>query len=56
MEEEIYELLSTASFNLESALSVIHHCKDGEKFIQLAERIIRNTKQLKRTLGINSDD
>lgn len=50
--EELSELLSTASLNIQEALSTIHHHKSDEKIIKIAKRLIENANQIRLTLGL----
>ena len=52
-QEEIYEIISTATYNLQEALSSIHLYKTDKKLIDMAKRLIVNTDQIKRTLEID---
>ncbi len=51
-QEEIYEIISTATYNLQEALSSIHLYKEDRRLIEMAKRLIVNTDQIKMTLGI----
>ncbi|MDE0523984.1 MAG: hypothetical protein OXH79_18720 [Boseongicola sp.] len=51
-QEEIYELVSTAAYNLQEALSSIHLYKDDERLIAVSRRLVANAEQIRRTLGI----
>ena len=47
-QEELYAIISTATYNLQDALSVIHLYKDDKKLIKMVERLIVNTDQIKK--------
>ena len=51
-QEEVFDLIRTATFSLQDALSSIHLYKTDEKLITMVERLIANTDQIKKTLGI----
>ncbi len=51
-QEEIYELVSTAAYNLQEALSSIHLYKDDERLIAVSKRLVANAEQIKKTLEI----
>ena len=52
-QEEVYELVSTAAYNLNEALSSIHLYKNDERLIAVSRRLVANAEQIKATLGIN---
>lgn len=51
-QEEVYNLISTAAYNLQEALSSIHLYKDDERLISISKRLVANTEQIKKTLEI----
>lgn len=51
-QQELYEIISTATYNLQEALSSIHLYKDDETLINMVQRLIVNADQIKKTLGI----
>ena len=52
-QEELYDIISTATYSLQDALSLIHLYKDDKKLIKMVERLIANTDQIKKTLDID---
>ncbi len=51
-QEEIYDLLSTAAYNLQEALSSIHLYKTDEKLITISKRMLANADQVRKTLEL----
>ncbi|WP_144409603.1 hypothetical protein [Martelella endophytica] len=51
-QEEVYELISTAAYNLQEALSSIHLYKEDERLITISKRLVANAEQIKKTLEI----
>lgn len=51
-QEEVFDLVKTATFSLQDALSSIHLYKTDEKLIAMVRRLIANADQIKKTLGI----
>ena len=51
--EEVYTLISKATYNLQEALSFIHMFKEDEQLIRISKRLIANTEQIKKTLEIS---
>ena len=51
-QQELYEIISTATYNLQEALSSIHLYKDDPTLINMVRRLIVNADQIKETLGI----
>lgn len=51
-QEEVYELISTATVNLQEALTTIHNYKEDGRLKNLAKRMFGNALQIKETLGI----
>lgn len=51
-QEEVFDLIRTATFRLQDALSSIHLYKTDEKLITMVKRLIANTDQIKKTMGI----
>lgn len=51
-QEEVYQLVSTAAYNLQEALSSIHLYKDDERLISISKRLLANAEQIKKTLEI----
>ena len=47
-QEELYELMSTAAYNVEEALSSIHHYADDERLIRIVQRLSANMSQINR--------
>ena len=54
-QEEVYNLVSIAAYNLHEALSSIHLYKSDEKLIKIAKRLIANANQIRKTLEIDLD-
>ena len=52
-QQELYEAISAATYNLREALSSIHLFKDDETLITMVRRLLANTDQIKKTLGIS---
>ena len=52
-QEEIYELISTAAYNLQEALSSIHLYKDDERLISISRLLVANAEQIKKTLELS---
>ena len=46
-QEETFALISTATYNVEEALSSIHHFKDDAKLREIVKRLIANVEELK---------
>jgi hypothetical protein len=51
-QEEVYELVSTAAYNLQEALSSIHLYKEDERLKAVSKRLVANAEQIKKTLEI----
>ena len=51
-QEEVYKLVSTAAYNLQEALSMIHLFKDDDRLIAISKRLVANAEQIKKTLEI----
>lgn len=51
-QEEVYELISTAAYSLQEALSTIHFYKDDNRLKELSKKMIISAMQIKSTLGI----
>ena len=51
--KEVYELVATAAYNLQEALSSIHLYKEDSELIEISKRLIANTAQIKKTLEIS---
>lgn len=51
-QEEVYDLVSTAAYNLQEALSSIHLYKEDERLIAISKRLVANAEQIKKTLEI----
>lgn len=47
-EEELYDLMSTAAYNVEEALSSIHHYAQDEKLIRVVKRLSANVAQINK--------
>lgn len=52
-QEQVYDLISTAAYNLQEALSSIHLYKEDEKLILISKRMFANADQIRKTLEIN---
>lgn len=52
-QEELYDIISIATYNLQEALSVIHLYKRDEKLLKMVKRLIKNTDQIRKTLDVN---
>ena len=52
-QEELHDMISTATYNLQEALSVIHFYKGDKKLITMVERLIVNADQIKKALDID---
>ena len=52
-QEEVYELISTAAYSLQEALSTIHFYKNDERLKELSKKMIISALQIKSTLGIS---
>ena len=50
--EEIYDLISSAAYNIQEALSSIHLYKDNRQLIDIARRLVANADQVKKTLEL----
>lgn len=50
--EEIYELVSSAAYSLQEALSTIHFHKEDEKLREISKKMLSTAQQVKLTLGI----
>ena len=50
--EEVYELVSTAAYNLQQALSTIHLYKEDERVIDISKLMLDHAKQISKTLEI----
>ena len=51
-QEEVYELVSTATYNLQQALSTIHLYKEDGRIVRIAGRLLAAADQVKKTLGL----
>lgn len=51
-QDEVFDLVKTAAFSLQDALSSIHLYKTDEKLIAMVRRLIAHTDQIRKTLGI----
>ena len=51
--EEIYELVSTAAYSLQQALSTIHLCREEERVIDISKLMLNHADQIRRTLGLD---
>ncbi|OCX66857.1 hypothetical protein BFP70_04050 [Thioclava sp. SK-1] len=51
-QEELYELMTTAAYNVEEALSSIHHYADDEKLIRIVQRLSSNVAQINKIFEI----
>ena len=47
-QEELYELMSTAAYNVEEALSSIHHYANDERLIRIVQRLSANVTQINK--------
>lgn len=52
-QEEVYELLATATYNLQESLSSIHLYKGDERLISISKRLLANAEQLKKSLELD---
>lgn len=52
-QEEVCEIISTAAYTVEEALSSIHHYANDERLIKLVNRLASNVKQLNRIFDID---
>ena len=52
-QEEVFNRIRTATFSLQEALTSIHLYKTDEKLITMVKRLIANTDQIKKTMGIS---
>lgn len=52
-QEEVFDLLSVATYNLQEALSSIHHYKSDERLIAIAKRMLANADQIRKTLELS---
>ena len=51
-QEELYELISTAAYNVEEALSSIHRYPDDEKLKRIVRRLSQNVSQINNIFGL----
>jgi len=51
--EEVYELISTAAYSLQQALSTIHLCKEDERVIDISKLMLDHADQVRTTLKID---
>lgn len=51
-QEELYELVSTAAYNVEEALSSIHRYPDDERLFRIVKRLSANVSQTNRIFGL----
>lgn len=51
-QEEVYDLVSTAAYSLQEALSTIHFYKEDEKVRSISKRMLASALQIKSTLGL----
>jgi hypothetical protein len=51
-EEELYELITTAAYNVEESLSSIHHHVEDERLVRIVKRLSKNMVQLNKIFGI----
>lgn len=51
-QEEVYDLISTAAYNVEQSLSSIHHYKDDEKLQGIVKRLVANVDELRSRFGL----
>lgn len=51
-QEEVYNLIAAATYNLQEALSLIHLYKEDQKLIAIAKRLAEHAEQVKKTLEI----
>lgn len=51
-QEEVFDLLATATYNLQEALSSLHLYKDDEKIRTISGRLLANSDQVKKTLEL----
>ena len=51
-QEEVYDLVSTAAYSLQEALSTIHFYKEDEKLKGISRKMLSSALQIKSTLGL----
>jgi hypothetical protein len=51
-QEEIHDLISTAAYSLQEALSSLHLYKTDEKLIAISKRMLANAEQVRKTLEL----
>lgn len=51
-QEEVYDLVSTAAYSLQEALSTIHFYKEDEKLKLISRKMLTSALQIKSTLGL----
>jgi len=52
-QEEVHDLLVTAAYNIQEALSSLHLFKEDEKIISIGKRLIQNVEQVQKTLDLH---
>ena len=50
--KRVYDLVSSATYNLQEALSMFHFFKEDDDLISVSKKLIANVEQVKKTLGI----
>ena len=53
--DEVYKLVMTATYNLEEALSSLHHHRHETRLVEISRRLVANAEQVKRTMGLDDD-
>ena len=53
--EEVLELIRTAAYNLQEALTSIHLFKKDQDLQAVAEQLIRHSRQIEKTLGLSEN-
>lgn len=52
-QEEVHDLLVTAAYNIQEALSSLHLFKDDDKIIAVGKLLIQNVQQVQKTLDLH---
>lgn len=50
-QDEFYDLISGAAYNIEESLSSAHHFVGDEDVLKIVERLVKNVAQLQKTFG-----
>lgn len=51
-EEEVFDLLATATYNVQEALSSLHLYQKDDRVRNISIRLLANTEQVKKTLDL----